>query len=123
MLGSGGDMENSLTVVSDQLVRAVQKAGQSVVALDARRRFPASGIWWRPGVIVTAEHAIKRDEEIGVQTSEGKAGSALLVGRDAGTDIAVLKMGGSTAGTGTAEFAPARPQGPGGREITVGRSP
>ena len=115
-------MDNSLTAVSDRLVRAVQKAGRSVVALDTRRRFPSSGIWWRPGIIVTAEHAMKRDEEIGVHTAEGKAGGAVLAGRDAGTDIAVLKMENDDAGPTVAEFAPDRPPDPGELILAVGRS-
>jgi S1-C subfamily serine protease len=114
-------MDNSLTAVSDRLVHAVQKAGRSVVALDTGRRFPSSGIWWRPGIIVTAEHALRRDEEIGVHTAEGKAGNAVLAGRDAGTDVAVLKMEDDGAGT-VVEFAPDKTPDPGELILAVGRS-
>jgi hypothetical protein len=41
--------------------------GGSVVAVHARRWIPTSGIEWKKGVIVTAHHGIKRDEEIKVR--------------------------------------------------------
>jgi S1-C subfamily serine protease len=43
-------------------------------------------------VIVTADHTVKRDEEISVGLPDGRTISALLAGRDASTDLAVLKL-------------------------------
>src|SRR5689334_12398825 len=79
---------------SDELATAAAHAGQSVVAVYARRRMPASGIVWRPGVVVTADHAIQRDENISVLLHQGNRVSARLAGRDPGTDLAVLKLDG-----------------------------
>lgn len=115
-------MENSLHAVSNQLVAAVQRAGRSVVALDARRRFPSSGIVWRPGVVVTAEHTVKRDEEIGVHMAEGEAVSAVVAGRDPGTDLAVLKLESERIAGGVVEFAPERALEAGELVLAVGRS-
>src|SRR5438093_262874 len=36
-----------LASLSDDLANAVQRAGQSVVAVHGRRRFPATGLAWR----------------------------------------------------------------------------
>ena len=58
----GGVLES----LSNDLAGAVERAGQSVVAIHARRRIPASGVHWRPGIIVAAHHTIQRDEEITV---------------------------------------------------------
>jgi serine protease DegQ len=52
---------------------------------------------WRPGIIVTAEHALRRDEEIQVTLPDGKTAGAKLVGRDPSTDLAVLKCEEATA--------------------------
>ena len=58
-------------------------------AHDCRR----PGVLWRPGIVVTAEHTVRVDEEIRVAWSDGRAAPATLVGRDPGTDLAVLRIG------------------------------
>ena len=50
-----------------------------------------SGVFWRPGVIVTAEHTIRREDEITVTLPDGSNAPATLAGSDPGTDLAVLK--------------------------------
>src|SRR5260370_23244655 len=84
-------MENTLVALSNELAGAVERPGRSVVAVHARARLPASGVHWREGVIVTAEHTVKHDEEITVGLPDGSSIPATLVGRDPGTDLAVLK--------------------------------
>jgi S1-C subfamily serine protease len=89
---------------SEDLAPAAEKAGASVVTVRARHRIPSSGIYWREGVIVTAEHAVRRDEEISILVSDQKQISAKLAGRDPGTDIAILKIEGN-AGLKAPQFA------------------
>lgn len=81
-----------LESLSNDLAGAVERAGQSVVAIHARRRIPASGVHWRPGIIVAAHHTIQRDEEITVSLADGSTVAATLAGRDPTTDLAVLKV-------------------------------
>jgi S1-C subfamily serine protease len=85
-----------LTALSNNLADAVDRAGRAVVAIHARSRIPASGIVWRKGVIVAADHTIRRDEDIVVTLSDGSGASATLVGRDPTTDLAVLKLDASS---------------------------
>lgn len=85
-------MQNSLTNLSDELAGAVERTGASVVAVYGGGRMPASGVHWKPGLIVTADHSLRRDEEIRVGLSSGRAIDAQLAGRDPGTDLAVLKI-------------------------------
>jgi S1-C subfamily serine protease len=85
----------TLAALSDSLADAVEHADRSVVAIHARSRIPASGILWRKGVVVAADHTIKRDEDITITLHEGSRVSATLAGRDPTTDIAVLKLEGS----------------------------
>ena len=85
---SGGVLES----LSNDLAGAVDRAGQSVVAIHARRRIPASGIHWRPGIIVGAHHTIQRDEDITISLADGSSVAATLAGRDPTTDLAVLKV-------------------------------
>ena len=83
---------SALLALSNDLAGAVERAGQSVVAVHARPRTPSSGVHWRQGVIVTADHTLKRDEEISVSLPDGRMIPAVLVGRDASTDLAVLTL-------------------------------
>jgi len=85
-------MANELAALSNELAAAVQQAGSMVVAVHARPRFSSSGVFWRPGVIVTAQHTVRREEEITVTLPDGNNVAATLAGTDAGTDIAVLKV-------------------------------
>lgn len=82
----------TLAALSNDLAAAVERADRSVVAIHARSRIPASGILWRKGVVVAADHTIKRDEEISITLHDGGRVPATLAGRDPTTDIAVLKL-------------------------------
>jgi S1-C subfamily serine protease len=83
---------SALLALSHELAASVERAARAVVAVHGRPRIPSSGVHWRPGVIVTADHTVKRDEEISVGLPDGSSVSALLAGRDASTDLAVLKL-------------------------------
>jgi S1-C subfamily serine protease len=85
-----------LASVSDELAGAVERAGAAVVTVDARRRHPASGIVWSgDGLIATANHVVERDEEIGIGLPDGRSLAAELVGRDPGSDLALLRVAAS----------------------------
>lgn len=84
---------NNLADFSAQITAAVGNAVASIVAIDARPRVATSGIVWRAGgIIVSTNHTIRRDENITVAFEDGRNAKASLVGRDAGTDLAVLKI-------------------------------
>lgn len=111
-------MANELAALSNELAVAVERAGHAVVAVHARPRFSSSGVLWRPGIVVTAEHTIRREEEITVTLPDGNNVPATLAGSDAGTDLAVLKVEATTPPPirATAEVVP------GNLALTVGRS-
>jgi len=92
-------MSTALQSLSTELADAVESAGRAVVAIHARRRIPASGVHWRPGVVVATHHTISRDENITVTLPDGTTAPASLAGRDPGTDLAVLKLAGQSAPT------------------------
>jgi len=85
-------MQSSLVSLSNDLAKIVEEFQAHVVAVHARGHYPSSGVHWRPGFIVTANHTIRHDEYIQVTLPSGKRIDAALSGRDAGTDIAVLKL-------------------------------
>lgn len=87
------DTGNGLLVgLSADLAGAVARASRYVVRVNARRRQPASGILWSSdGVIVTADHVLETDEGIAVGLPDGGEVQAQIVGRDPGTDLALLR--------------------------------
>jgi S1-C subfamily serine protease len=90
-------MSEVLRNLSDTIAAVVDATGRSVVRVEARRRLHASGIVWSPdGVIVTADHVIKREDKIGVGLPGGETVAASLAGRDPTTDLAVLRIQGAT---------------------------
>lgn len=88
-----------LESLSNELASAVEAGGRAVVAIHARRRIPASGVHWRPGVIVATNHTINRDENITVTMPDGTTAPVTLAGRDPSTDLAVLRLAGQSLGT------------------------
>ena len=110
----------TLESLSNDVSGAIALAAQSVVAVDARRRATSSGVHWREGVIVTADHTVKRDSEISLTLPDGREVPAELAGRDASVDVAVLRFDG--AGLRTADFASPDDLAVGRLAIAVARS-
>lgn len=91
---------SALTDLSNALADAVELVAPSTVLVDARRGYGASGLAWRPdGLIVTANHVVQRDEGISVTVPGSGERPARVLGRDRGTDIAVLQVDGSLEST------------------------
>ncbi len=114
-------MQTALASLSNELAKLVEEFQPYVVAVHARAHFPSSGIIWKPGVVATADHTVRRDEDIQVTLADGKRVDATLAGRDPGSDIAVLKvegLGPSAAPTSGAAAAKA-----GELALVLGRSP
>ena len=82
---------NTLAELSSRLSAAVEQIGGHVVAIHARRRIPSSGVIWRDGVIVSASHTVRRDGDVRVKLSSGDDVVAQVAGRDAATDLVVLR--------------------------------
>ncbi|HSM84954.1 MAG TPA: trypsin-like peptidase domain-containing protein [Candidatus Limnocylindrales bacterium] len=83
--------EKIWTALSNELASASAEAGKSVVAVLGRRH-PASGVAFSRDAIVTANHVLRRDDEIIVIAGPGKKVAARIAGRDATTDLAVLRV-------------------------------
>jgi len=84
--------QNVLVELSDALADAVEKAGKAIVLVNARRRMPASGIVYASDLVLTADHIVEREDDIKVMLANGTEISAKVAGRDAGSDLAVLRL-------------------------------
>ena len=113
-------MSAELVALSNALAQETDRAAASAVAVHTEARGSSSGVLWRPGVIVTAEHALRRDEDIQITLPDGRVVSATLAGRDASTDLAVLKCAEATSAvTETSEASAIKP---GSLALVVGRT-
>jgi S1-C subfamily serine protease len=81
-----------LETLSNDFAAAAEAVGGSVVAIYGRRWMPSSGIQWQKGILVTADHTIKREEDITVVAEGERSSKAKLAGRDPSTDLAVLRI-------------------------------
>jgi S1-C subfamily serine protease len=111
---------SELIDLSNALAQATAAAAANVVAVHAEARGSASGIVWRSGIVVTAEHALRRDEDIHITLPDSLVVRATLAGRDPSTDLAVLKC--AEASAAVASFGDVNALKPGSLTIVVGRT-
>ncbi len=97
--------KNIFSELSDAMAEAAERAGKSTALVDARRKFPASGIAISADTILTADHVVEREEDIKVALGDGTELTARLAGRDPGSDLAVLKLDSSTGSAVPAEVS------------------
>jgi S1-C subfamily serine protease len=80
-----------LVNLSDELEAAVERASRSVVAVHGRARLGSTGIHWRPGLVVTADHTVQVDDDVKLTAPGGRKIQAVVAGRDPGLDLAILR--------------------------------
>lgn len=91
-------MPTLLEQLSTDLADATATAARSVVAVHARRRIPASGILWRPGIVVATHHTVHKDDDVAVTLPDGTRARGAVAGRDPSTDLCILRLDGEPAG-------------------------
>ena len=84
---------NTATEFSNGLVAAVGRASAGTVLVEARRRYPASGIAFGADLVLTADHVVTREDPIRIRTDAGGDHEASIAGRDPGSDLALLRLG------------------------------
>ena len=97
-----------LVELSDALADAAESAGKATVLVNARRQIPASGVAYAADYVLTADHVIEREEDITVNLADGSRVAAKVAGRDAGSDLAVLKLERASAHVAEPTKSPAR---------------
>jgi S1-C subfamily serine protease len=80
-----------LTQLSDAIAARAEAARNAVVAVRVAEERFLTGLVWQPGVIVVSEQALPRKDEFEVVVAGGSTRAAKLAGRDASTNVAILK--------------------------------
>jgi serine protease DegQ len=86
---------SALAALSNDIAGTIERVAPGVVAVEARHRLGSTGFYVRPNLVLTADHTLESDD-IEVVHEGGTAERATVVGRDASTDLALLRT--ETAG-------------------------
>lgn len=114
-------MTNALKDLSNALGALVEESQKSLLAIRSGR-LPATGVVWTDGEhAVTVAHIMGRASEGEVILPSGETRTARLVGRDPGTDLAVIRVEGG--GLPPARWDDSVPLKVGQLGVVVGRGP
>ena len=97
-----------LRLFSNGMADAVERVAGSLVLVNGRQRQPATGIVFAPGLVLTADHVLEREDDLTIQTADKRNLAAQFVGRDPTTDIAVLRVADLNVNPATAASEQAR---------------
>ncbi|MBV9269302.1 MAG: trypsin-like peptidase domain-containing protein [Acidobacteriaceae bacterium] len=86
----------TLAAFSDELVNLVTRTTPGIAAVKGAAYRVVSGVAIGADLIAVSDHALKREERIGVVLGAGGETTANLVGRAPGIDLAVLRVQGAT---------------------------
>lgn len=89
---TGTEGTQLLQSFSNAVTELAESVSPSVVNVNAGRRGGTGMVWSRDGLVVTASHVIGRSERPTVTLSDGRELEAKVLGRDAYTDVALLKV-------------------------------
>lgn len=87
-------MDNPIESLSVGLAKAVEAAAPSVLRLPGRHRGGASATAWTSDRALAAHHTLPHEDRVSVVDATGERREAEIVGRDAATDLALLKVDG-----------------------------
>jgi S1-C subfamily serine protease len=85
---------DTLAALSNGMADAVENVATAVVRVNGRRRRSGSGVVFAQNMVLTASHVLEREEDLSVETADGRTLSARFAGRDHSTDLAVLNVDG-----------------------------
>jgi S1-C subfamily serine protease len=82
---------NQIQELSTAFTNLVAKVESGIVSVHSHRS-RSSGFVWRRGLIVTADEALSEEGEFAITLPGGDTVAAQLAGRDATTDVALLRV-------------------------------
>ena len=86
-----------LSQLSDAIAARVEAAKNAVVAVHISEGRHLTGMLWQAGIVVVSEQSLPRGDEFELVAPDGSTVAAKLAGRDASTNIAILKTADSIA--------------------------
>ena len=83
--------------ISNHTATLAEQTGKAIVAVDAGHRVASSGVHWRPGIVVTASHLVRRADEVSVLLPDGGSVKGTVAGHDSTTDLAAVRIENSSS--------------------------
>jgi S1-C subfamily serine protease len=90
------DDSELLDAYSQAVIRAVDIVGPAVVKIDAERAGGSGVVFTPDGLILTNSHVVDRAAHLSVVLPDGRSMRADVVGQDADTDLAVVRVSPAT---------------------------
>ena len=87
---------SSFAALSASLAELAAATTPSIVEVQSHHSL-ASGFVWREGLVITPDETLADEGSIEIEESDGTVRNATLIGRDAATDIALLRVEGLKA--------------------------
>jgi S1-C subfamily serine protease len=81
-----------LDAYSAAVIRAVDEVGPAVVRVEAGAGGGSGVVFTPDGFVLTNDHVVESRKPVTVTLTDGRAMQASLIGRDADTDVAVLRL-------------------------------
>src|SRR4029079_16939444 len=85
---------NSFSDISAATADVVTSSTDAIVQVFGRPRRPASGFLVAPDRVVTTSHSVEWDEHTRVRAADGRVLPAEIAGRDAHSDLVLLRVPG-----------------------------
>src|SRR5262245_56567096 len=95
------EQADSLAGLSGAIAACVRAARSSVAAIELSEERSLSGTLWRPDAVVTSEQALPERDDFRIVLPGGAGTTGRVAGRDASTNIAVLRIREETAPSAT----------------------
>lgn len=92
LMSTPASSANELGALSSQMADAVERVAASLVIVYGRDRQAATGIVIADGLVLASDHTLERDDNLHIETPDGRKLAAQLGGRDGSTDLAILKI-------------------------------
>jgi len=92
------DDNGLLDAYSRAVVEAVDSVGPAVVKIDAKHGGGSGVVFTPDGLVLTNQHVVDEASHVSVVLPDGRSLRADLVGHDAGTDLAVVRIDTSSVG-------------------------
>ena len=86
------DHTDTLAALSEGMADAVENVATSVVRVNGRRRRSGSGVVFAQNMVLTASHVLEREEDLSIETADGRTLTARFARRDHSTDLAMLNV-------------------------------
>ena len=85
-------MNDPLTTLSDALAAHVATAAPGLVALHPGTRAQRTGFIWQSDLLVTSEQNLPSSTDVPAILPGGASATATILGRDPGTNVAILRL-------------------------------